>query len=74
MTRKLIKKEMHESKTGNIYEVTQFEETVEYEDEEIVQHSIRILKTPYKADQEIEVTDTTKSLIDKISKRSSDER
>ena len=66
--KKIIKKEMHESKTGDIYDVTRFEETVEYGDEEIVQHTIRICKTPYKADQEVEVADDTKSLIEKIFK------
>jgi len=68
MTRKIIKKEMHESKSGEIYEVTHFEETVEHNGEDIVQDSIRISKTPYKADRKIPVTDATKSLIVKIAK------
>jgi hypothetical protein len=71
MTRKIIKKEMHESKSGEIYEVTHFEETFEHEGEDIVQDSIRISKTPYKADQEVEVTVDTKSLIEKIAKGNS---
>jgi hypothetical protein len=69
--KKFIKKEMHESKSGEIYEIQHFEETFEHEGEDIVQDSIRILRTQYKANQKVEVTDATKSLIKKIAKGNS---
>jgi len=65
MTRKIIKKEMQEGTDGEIYEVAHFEETVKHEDENIVQGGFLILRTPYR-NQEVEVSDDTKSLIKKI--------
>ena len=50
---------------GTIYEIVQYEETVEYEGEEINHQSVQVWKTPYR-DQNIEVTDDTKSLINCI--------
>ena len=65
--RKIIKREMQQGADGEIYEFTHFEETVEHADNELVKNSFRIMRTPYR-NQEVEVTDDTKSLIDKISK------
>ena len=67
MTRKIIKKEMQEGTDGEIYQFTHFEETVEHEDNEITRSCFRILRTPYR-NQEVEITDDTKSLIEKIAK------
>jgi hypothetical protein len=68
MTRKIIKREMRQGADGEIYQFTHFEETVEHEDDEITRSCFRIMRTPYKADQEVEVTDATKFLIEKIAK------
>jgi hypothetical protein len=65
--KKIIKREMQQGADGEIYEFTHFEETVEHEDDEITRSCFRIMKTPYR-NQEVEVTDDTKSLIDKIAK------
>ncbi len=65
--KKILKKEMLESQSGEIYEVLHFEETVKHEDEEITKIVLQILKTPYR-NQEVEVTNDTKSLIAKIAK------
>ena len=66
MTRKIIKREMQEGTDGEIYEVSHFEDTFEInEDEEIIKKTFRILRTPYR-NQEVEVADDTKSLIEKI--------
>ena len=62
--RKIINQKMEEI-DGTIYEIVQYEETVEYEGKEINHQSVRVYKTPYR-DQNIEVTDDTKSLIDRI--------
>lgn len=62
--KKIINRKMEEI-DGNIYEIIQYETIVEYNGERITQQSGRIYKTPYR-DQNIEVTDDTKSLIDNI--------
>jgi hypothetical protein len=63
--KKIVKQEMREI-DGDIFEVTHFKETNIREDEEIVQNSFRIIRTPYKSNQQVEVTEETKSLIDAI--------
>ena len=65
--KKIIKQEMQEGKDGEIYEFTHFEETFENEEEEITRSHFRILRTPYR-NQEVEVSENTKSLIAKIAK------
>lgn len=69
--RKIIKQEFKEDKNGFMYELTQLEETTTYEtddgDEEHTKHTLVIMKSPLKNDVG-EITDNTKSLIDKISK------
>ena len=60
--KKIIKQEMQEGKDGEIYEVTQFEEAFE---DDIIQESIQITRTPYR-NQEVDVSLDTKSLIAKI--------
>ena len=65
--KKIIKQEMREF-NDEIYELTHFEEIVEHEDEEITRTTFRIIRAPYR-NQEVEITDDTKSLINKIAKR-----
>ncbi len=50
---------------GTIYEIIQFEDTIEQGDEKITRQSVQVWKTPYRS-QNIEVTDDTKSLINCI--------
>lgn len=65
--KKIIKQKMQESHDGSILEITHFEETIEYQGEEVKQTCVRIMKTPY-CNQEVEVTHETKSLIAKIAR------
>ena len=62
--KKIINRKMEEI-DGTIYEIIQYENIVEHNGERITQQSGRIYKTPYR-DQNIEVTDSTKTLIDNI--------
>jgi hypothetical protein len=62
--RKIINRKMEEI-DGTIYEIVQYEETVEYNGESINHQTVRVYKTPYRS-QNIEVTDDTKLLIDRI--------
>ena len=62
--KKIINRKMEEI-DGNIYEIIQYETIVEYNGERITQQSGRIYKTPYR-DQEVEVSNSTKALIDNI--------
>ena len=63
--REIIKREMQEI-NGEIFEVSQIEDTFEINaDEEIIRKTFRIMKTPYR-DQDVEVSDNTKILIDNI--------
>lgn len=66
--KKIIKQEMREMEDGEIYQFRHIEEIVEHEDEEITRTSFQILRTPYR-NREVEVTDDTKSLINKIAER-----
>jgi hypothetical protein len=62
--RKIIRRKMEEI-DGTIYEIIQFEDTIEQGDEKITRQSVQVWKTPYRS-QNIEVTDDTKSLINCI--------
>ena len=62
--RKIISRKMEEI-DGTIYEIIEIEDTVEIGDEELTRKSVQIRKTPYR-DQNIEVSDSTKALIDNI--------
>ena len=62
--RKIINRKMEEI-DGDIYEIIQYENIVEYNGERINHQSVRVYKTPYR-DQNIEVSNSTKTLIDNI--------
>jgi hypothetical protein len=62
--KKIINRKMEEI-DGTIYEIIQYENIVEHNGERITQQIGRIYKTPYR-DQNIEVTDSTKTLINNI--------
>ena len=63
--RKIINQKMEEI-DGTIYEIVQFEDTsIEKGEETSTRQSVQVRKTPYR-DQNIEVTDDTKSLINNI--------
>ena len=62
--KKIINRKMEEI-DGTIYEIIQYENIVEYNGERITQESVRVYKTPYR-DQNIEVSNSTKTLIDNI--------
>jgi hypothetical protein len=63
----IIKQKMQEGHDGRIYEITHFNETIEYQGKEITQTCVQFIKTPY-CNQEVKVTDETKSLIAKIAR------
>jgi len=66
--KQIIKQEFKEDKNGIMYEITQFKETIEYEDVVHIKHSQLIMKAPFQDDVG-EISNDTKSIIDAIKHR-----
>ena len=62
--KEIINRELRETKDGDIIELS---EIIIFSDDQEVTRSYRILKTPY-GNQEIEVSDDTKMLIEQIAR------